>query len=563
MRAAVVVLAVIAVASGLMLVPAIRERVEGILFSSREKHIAVLPFEISGNDPQTQALGDGLMDSLTGKLSNLDAANRTLWVVPASEVRSRKVRDASSALKEFGATIVVQGNFERGEPSAHLRLTLIDPRKVREIGYADVENATGDLAVLEDEAVTSLGRLMNVSVKGETPGTVSGPVGHAAYEDYLVGLGYMQRYDKHGNLDAAISSFQKAVTTDPHFALAYAQLGEAYRLKYQLDKDPRWLDLAQASCKQALSLDNRAPAAYVTLANVHETTGNQELAVHEYRRALDSDPRNAAALSGLAHTYEHAGRVAEAEATFQKASALRPDYWDGYEELANFYRRQRKFAQAIAQYKHAIKLSSDNAQVYANLGGAYIDSGDPKLLSDAEAALKKSIAIDPTYEALANLGALYSEQNRWSEAATATEKALQLNGHDWIVWGNLVSAYEWLNLRDKAEAAEKEMLDLLLEAVQLNPQDAQAQSALAVVYAHRHQNEKALDKIQTSLALAPGDPVVLSNVGDAYELNGDRKLAITYVQKAMRNGSSKSDLEQDPYLRQLLSDPSFRFSPGK
>ena len=164
-RAVAGVAALLLVIFGLMLVPAVRERVEGILFSSKEKHIAVLPFDVAGNDPQTQALGDGLMDSLTGKLSNLDAVNQTLWVVPASEVRARKVKDASSALREFGATIVVQGSFERSGPDAYLKLTLIDPEKMREIGYADVENPTGDLAVLEDDAVKSIGRLMNVSVK--------------------------------------------------------------------------------------------------------------------------------------------------------------------------------------------------------------------------------------------------------------------------------------------------------------------------------------------------------------------------------------------------------------
>ncbi len=67
LRAAAAILAVVALASGLMLVPPIRERIQGILFSSREKHIAVLPFEVTGNNPQTQALGDGLMDSLDGK----------------------------------------------------------------------------------------------------------------------------------------------------------------------------------------------------------------------------------------------------------------------------------------------------------------------------------------------------------------------------------------------------------------------------------------------------------------------------------------------------------------
>ncbi len=93
----------------LLLIPAIRERMRGILFSSREKHIAMLPFDVAGNDPDTVALASGLMDSLTGRLSNLEATNNTLWVVPTSEIRKHGAIDASAARKAFGANIVATG----------------------------------------------------------------------------------------------------------------------------------------------------------------------------------------------------------------------------------------------------------------------------------------------------------------------------------------------------------------------------------------------------------------------------------------------------------------------
>ena len=164
--------AVVLLLSSLFLIPAFRERLQGILFSSREKHIAVLPFDLAGDEPDTVALGDGLMDSLAGKLSNLSGANQSLWVVPASEVRHRKVDDPSSALREFGATIAVKGRFERHGQEADLNLTLIDTKKMREIGYADVENQNGDLASLQDEAVTRLARLTNISTNTEPSRTI-------------------------------------------------------------------------------------------------------------------------------------------------------------------------------------------------------------------------------------------------------------------------------------------------------------------------------------------------------------------------------------------------------
>jgi eukaryotic-like serine/threonine-protein kinase len=84
---------------------------------------------------------------------------------------------------------------------------------------------------LQDEAVARLARLMHISVTAEMLRNTGGNVTPAAYEDYLKALGFTQRYDKPGNLDLAIGELENAVKTDPRFALGYAQLGEAYRLK--------------------------------------------------------------------------------------------------------------------------------------------------------------------------------------------------------------------------------------------------------------------------------------------------------------------------------------------
>jgi serine/threonine protein kinase len=180
-----------------LLIPAVSETIRGILFSSREKHIAILPLDLIGADPQTQALGDGLMDSLAGRLSNLSAANKTLWVVPASEVRKSKVSDAYSALGVLGATIVVKGSFERNNQAATLKLSLIDPAKKRVIGFADVQNDTGDMAALQDDAITKLGRLMNLSMEDDPSHLSNKQVTRASYANYLTALGYLQRYDFH------------------------------------------------------------------------------------------------------------------------------------------------------------------------------------------------------------------------------------------------------------------------------------------------------------------------------------------------------------------------------
>ena len=211
------------------------------LFGPRLKHIAVLPFDNVGNNAQDQALTEGLVDSLSGRLSNLEVGKQTLWVIPSSEVRRLKVTDPAAALRQLGATLVVKGTVTREGQQVRVNMDLIDTKDLRQIGSVDLEDQAGDLATLQDEAVSKLAHLMNVSVTADMLQSTGGSVNPAAYENYLTALGYMQRYDKPGNLDLAIQALQESVKTDPRFALGYAQLGEAYRMKSRLEQNPEWL----------------------------------------------------------------------------------------------------------------------------------------------------------------------------------------------------------------------------------------------------------------------------------------------------------------------------------
>ena len=553
--------AVLLLAALSLLLPSLRQRVGDLLSGKTggtEKHIAVLPFDNIGNDASNEAISEGLMDSLTSKLSNLQEGEQALWVVPASEVRRRKVNDPESALREFGATLVVKGSVMRDNSGVHLTINLIRTKDIRQEGSLSLQDPAGDFAALQDQAVSGLARLMHVEVPATALRASEGPAAPAAYESYLKALGYMQRYDKPGNLDLAINALTGALGTDSQFALGYAALGEAYRLKYLLDKNLKWTELALANGNKATKLNHSLPTAYVTLGQVHSALGQNDLALSEFQRALRLDSRNADALQGEAHSYDQAGRTADAEAAYKQAIALRPDYWDGYNSLGLFYDDHGKYDDAIAQLQHAIQLTPDNAQAYSNLGAAYLDSGDPKKAPLAEAALKKSIELSPSYPAYANLGFLYHARHDYADAAAVTEKALALNDKNFMVWANLAAAYENLGDLKKAAAAQDREQPLLEQALQQSPRDAASHARLGLLYAQKKMREKALSQIQTALALAPEDSDVLENVGEAYELLGDRKQAIEYIEKSLQKGYSLEVVKWDPNLKNLLSDPNFR-----
>jgi tetratricopeptide (TPR) repeat protein/tRNA A-37 threonylcarbamoyl transferase component Bud32 len=549
-------------ALALIVFPATRHRLLGALGSS-EHHIAVLPFDNVGNDPANAPLAEGLMESLAGKLSDLDESGKSLWVVPSTEVRHRNISDPGTALRELGATLVVKGSVARNGKDLRLAVNLIDTKNLRQIGSANVEDTAGDLVKLQDQIVARLAKLMHVKVPTDMPGAAAASSNPAAYESYLKALGYVRRYDTPGNLDLAITALNEAVKADPQFALGFAELGEAYQMKNLLDPNPKWIEQVSTNSNRALQLNDRLPAAYVTLGNLHRDSDKFELALQEYEHALRLEPHNADAVMGTASTYEKMGRLADAEETFKKGAALRPDYWDGYNSLGNFYDRQGKYPEAIANYQHAAELTPDNTVIDINLAAAYLDRGSPPDLPAAEAALKKSITLGPTYPAYANLGLLYLNEKRFAESVTMTQKALQLNDKDYLVWANLMAAYQGLNQKGNFEMAREHAITLLEQAVMAKPQTALTQVSLASLYAQKGLKEKAITRAQAALARAPDNPNVLELAGETYESLGDRRHALEYIDRALKNGYPLDQLKDAPELHNLLSDPDFRPVPGK
>jgi serine/threonine-protein kinase len=491
---------------------------------------------------------------LTATLANLDVGPKSLWVVPSSEVRRRKVEDATAARREFGANLVVNGSLLRQGNTVRLVLNLIDSKNMRQMGSAEGEDRTGDYAAAQDQAVVRLARLMNLSVTREMIGG-GASAKPAAYEAYLNGLGLLQRYDRAGNLDRAIAALESATSADPQFALAFASLGESYLLKFQTDQNARWLDQAAAQCRRAADLNDQLAPVHVTLGRVHNAQGHIDLALQEFDRALQLNPRNAEAIAGTARAYENQGRTKEAEETFRRAVVLRPDYWDGYNSLGQFYLRARRPADAVAQFQKVVALTPDNANGYLNLGAAY--SADRKY-GEAVQALESSIRIAPSYGAYTNLGNIYYRQKQWGEAARNYEHALQLNDQDWRPWLNLASAYEHLSRKDDENRARRRAVPLLEKSAAARPQDALLQSALGAEYAKLGERDKAAAKIEAGVALAPKDPDILHRAGDAYERAGNRAKAVDYINRALANGYSREDVLQDPDMKGIISDPRFK-----
>ncbi|HZP33504.1 MAG TPA: protein kinase [Candidatus Acidoferrales bacterium] len=521
-----------------------------------EKLVAVLPFAVVSGEAPQKPFTDGLTETLTAKLTQL-TVDPSLQVVPAPELRARNATTIDDVRKEFGATLVVQGDLQQSGNRVRINIGMIDAATRRQVGAASLTVPASDPFALQDQVVNATVGMLQLDVPPaqrdnlETAGTQVAD----AYDLYLQGRGYLQSYDNPENLQNAITAFQRAVATDPNYALAYAGLGQTYWLKYQETESTEWVQQARQACEHALALDRRVAPAHVCLGTVDSGTGQYQKAVSEFGHALDSEPTSDDAYRGLARAYEYSGSLVQAEATYRRAIQLRPHYWAGYSWLGGFYFDHSRFTESAAMFRQVVELAPDSVRGYYNLGAALNGQGR---YSDAITELQHSIDMRPTATAYTNLGNSYFFLHNYDQAVPAYARAVELKSNDYVKWWNLADGYFWSGDVAHATGAYRRAISLAQEALQINSKDPSAIGLLAVCHAMLAERPSALQYLRQGLKLSPRmDADMPFKAALVYNQFGDTRDALKWLEKAVMAGYSPTIVRDTPNFNHLHSNPDF------
>jgi serine/threonine-protein kinase len=521
------------------------------------RSLAVIPLTCSGNVANCQSIADGLVEGITSNLTQLEKYQPMIMVVPASEVRSRKVTSAEEARRIFGVALAVTGSLQCSNRGARLFLNLVDAKAAVQVESRMVRGDTGDPWDLQDKSISLLAEMLDLQLKPEAFSVLAAgksPVVDASAL-YLEGRGNLQRYDLPEKVEAAIRCFDEAIRKDPRYALAYAGLGEAYLRKYTASKESRWIDLAAQKCDMALELNGTLEPVHVTRGLIYAGTGKCALATGEFLRALEIEPRSADAYRGLAESYECAGQLSEAEATYKKAIELRPGYWPGYNLLGGFYYSHGRYAEAAAQFSTVVDLAPDSFWGYGNLGGTLMNM---ERWAEARVILVKALEKGPDWGILSNLGSLDFGEGRFVEAAQLYEKAIEQNGQSYTLWGNLAAAQYWApGPREKSRESYRKAVQMVEESLKVNPQDVDDLYHSALYYAMLGERSRSLAALKQALDEAPDNLEALYNAVLIHEHFGERDQALAWLERAFAHGCSRRRVERSPELRDLRADSRY------
>jgi tetratricopeptide (TPR) repeat protein/peroxiredoxin len=189
------------------------------------------------------------------------------------------------------------------------------------------------------------------------------------------------------------------------------------------------------------------------------------------------------------------GYLDQAESSFQQALRDDPQSAEALYGIGSVYLNQDKNSAARETFEHAVKLTANY----------------PDTLPDA----------------WNNLGVIATREGRLADSVPCFLKALRLNPHHLLSLDNLGNAYRSQKRWDDARV-------VLERAVEVAPQDPEANYSLGMVFAQTGDNSKAYEYLHRALKARPIYPEALNNLGVLYLVTQRRDQAVESFEQCIR-----------------------------
>lgn len=326
-----------------------------------------------------------------------------------------------------------------------------------------------------------------------------------------------------------------------------------------------FLCVAPGSAALSLTLEQEAaqPVAADEQAREHflaalrlAQEGRVDEAIVQAEAGAQLGTADADGLNLLGQLYGQVGRDTEAEPVFQRAMQADPEWSEPFRNLGNLYIRQEKFSAAVAPLIHAAGIDDSDPLLQAQIGVAFRESGRPDQALDAferawkivpdDALLALDVAlarrairdtegaIDAVEQAVQLdegnplphmiLAQLYIDSDRVDylvKAPALYRHVLELRPERTDVWVALARAYSQIAIRDEAETALRQAIELGLD----NP-DVRFQ--LGQTLARQQQFAAAEQEYDRVLAATP-------DRGAAHYLRGEARFNLNRFDEALED----------------------------
>ena len=186
-----------------------------------------------------------------------------------------------------------------------------------------------------------------------------------------------------GDLNASISSFEKAITLKSDYAEALFNLGVAHQRLEQLD-------MAIESYEKALIIQHAYPTAHHNLGIIYFQNEQISSAIKSFEWAVAYSPNYSEAYFNLGTAFQKNRQFEEAKKHFEKSVSLNPEYAQAYEDLGILCEIINLPNEAISYFEKALEINPNLTNSYRNLSKLKKFKAKDPLISQMESLYSKS-----------------------------------------------------------------------------------------------------------------------------------------------------------------------------
>jgi serine/threonine protein kinase/Tfp pilus assembly protein PilF len=402
------------------------------------KSIAVLPFVNMSNDPENEYFTDGIAEEIINALSKIQAlrvASRT-----SSFAFKGKSEDMSEIGRKLKVTTVLEGSVRKAGSKLRVAAQLIDVADGYQLWSERYDRQLEDVFAIQDEIAGNIVKALRMVLSDEEKRAIekAPTINVEAYEYYLRGRQFFHQWSRTG-IQYARRMFERAIESDPNYALAYAGIADCCAFLYMYwDGSKANLDGADAASQKALELDPDLADAHASRGFALSLKKQYDAARPEFETAIRLNPKLYEAHYLFARAWLQEGKLEQAVDHFAEASRVRPEDYQAMllmvgplRALGRTEDAKAAMEQGVAQVERHLELNPDDTRAYYLGAQALIQIGQrDKALQWARKALGGN---DSDSMVLYNVACFYSLGDLRDEAIDCLEKAVQ-NGFGHREW---------------------------------------------------------------------------------------------------------------------------------
>ncbi len=330
---------IISAAAGFFLLPRAAAR-------KIDKSIAVLPFESLSDEKENAYFADGVQDDILTNLSKIG----DLKVISRTSVMSYRghtpnVREIGKAL---GVSTILEGSVRRAGNRVRVNVQLIDATTDEHLWASDYDRDLTDVFAIQTDLAQKIANELQAKLSPSEKAQIENKPTQNA-EAYLAFVRahdlQSSSYEDLGKLKQGEEAYERAITLDPNFALAFARYSQLESwVVHSFERTSARREKARSLAVRAVQLQPQLPEAHLALGFVYYYVDNNfQAAASEFEIAQKGLPNESEGYLALGAIQRRQGKWTESNASLEKAVSLNPNDTWSMQNLAINYEMQRKW----------------------------------------------------------------------------------------------------------------------------------------------------------------------------------------------------------------------------